>query len=251
MAMHVSSFTGKQLVCTSTTVVSSRRRVCVRAEMENGANVTRRSAAIGFFVAVGALTSRVAPSEAAYGEGANIFGKTTDTSGFIPYVGEGFALLLPSKWNPSRENDFPGTVLRWEDNFDALSHVVVTKTSSDKGSIEGYGAPEKFLESIGYYIGEQVFKGETQSEGGFAKNKVSTASLLDVETVKDKNGKSYYRYNLLVRAADGNEGGRHVLLTATVGNGNLYIQKVQCGDKRWFKGADKQAQAVRDSFSVA
>lgn len=44
------------------------------------------------------------------------------------------------------------------------------------------------------------------------------------------------RYELLTRTADGNEGGRHHLLTATVGNGNLYICKVQIGDKRWFKG---------------
>lgn len=33
-------------------------------------------------------------------------------AGFVPYAGEGFALLLPSKWNPSREQDFPGTILR-------------------------------------------------------------------------------------------------------------------------------------------
>ena len=44
------------------------------------------------------------------------------------------------------------------------------------------------------------------------------------------------RYELLTRTADGNEGGRQQLLTATVGNGNLYICKVQIGDKRWFKG---------------
>ena len=44
------------------------------------------------------------------------------------------------------------------------------------------------------------------------------------------------RYELLTRTADGNEGGRHQLLTAAVGNGNLYVCKVQIGDKRWFKG---------------
>lgn len=33
-------------------------------------------------------------------------------AGFVPYAGEGFALLLPSKWNPSKEQDFPGTILR-------------------------------------------------------------------------------------------------------------------------------------------
>ena len=32
--------------------------------------------------------------------------------------------------------------------------------------------------------------GETRSEGGFAANKVSVASLLDVQTAKDKKGKS-------------------------------------------------------------
>lgn len=33
-------------------------------------------------------------------------------AGFIPYAGEGFAVLIPSKWNPSKEQDFPGVVLR-------------------------------------------------------------------------------------------------------------------------------------------
>lgn len=33
-------------------------------------------------------------------------------SGFVPYSGEGFALLLPSKYNPSKEKEFPGTELR-------------------------------------------------------------------------------------------------------------------------------------------
>ena len=36
-------------------------------------------------------------------------------------------------------------------------------------------------------------------------------------------------------AADGDEGGRHQLINAAVSNGNLYILKVQVGDKRWFK----------------
>lgn len=245
-----SSFLGKGVVAAVPQLIPARPRVVsIRAEAETP-QVSRRGAAVGLFVALGAL-SRAPRSEAAFGEGANIFGKTTDTSGYIPYVGEGYAVLLPSKWNPSKEADFPGTVLRWEDNFDPLSHVVVTKTKSDKGSIEGYGSPESFLKSIGYMIGEQVFKGETLSEGGFLKDKVSSASLQDSQTVKDKNGHAYYKYTLLVRAADGNEGGRHVLLTATVGGGNLYVQKVQTGDKRWFKGADKQAMTVSDSFTIA
>ena len=32
------------------------------------------------------------------------------------------------------------------------------------------------------------------SEGGFAKNKVSSASLLDASVAKDKSGKTYYKY---------------------------------------------------------
>ena len=51
--------------------------------------------------------------------------------------------------------------------------------------------------------------------------------------------------------ADGNEGGRHHLITAAVGNGNLYIMKVQIGDKRWFKGARKDAEGAWNSFTVA
>lgn len=43
------------------------------------------------------------------------------------------------------------------------------------------------------------------------------------------------RYAVLTRSADGDEGGRHHLVTATVSNGNLYILKIQAGDKRWFK----------------
>lgn len=52
-------------------------------------------------------------------------------------------------------------------------------------------------------------------------------------------------------AADGDEGGRHQLITAAVGNGNLYILKIQVGDKRWFKGADAGAKGSWNSFVVA
>ena len=50
------------------------------------------------------------------------------------------------------------------------------------------------------------------------------------------DGSCHCRYEILTRTADGNEGGRHQLLTAAVGGGNLYVCKVQIGDKRWFKG---------------
>ena len=31
---------------------------------------------------------------------------------FIPYAGDGFAVLVPGFMNPSKEQDFPGTVFR-------------------------------------------------------------------------------------------------------------------------------------------
>jgi hypothetical protein len=52
-------------------------------------------------------------------------------------------------------------------------------------------------------------------------------------------------------AADGDEGGRHQLFKATVSNGKLYVLKVQVGDKRWFKGVDKDAEGMAASFVVA
>ena len=51
--------------------------------------------------------------------------------------------------------------------------------------------------------------------------------------------------------ADGDEGGRHQLITASVSNGQLYILKVQVGDKRWFKGVEKDAKGAWNSFTVA
>lgn len=58
------------------------------------------------------------------------------------------------------------------------------------------------------------------------------------------------QYEVLTRAADGDEGGRHQLIAATVANGNLYLIKIQIGDKRWFKGAKKDAIGAWDSFTV-
>ena len=91
---------------------------------------------------------------------------------------------------------------RYEDNFDAINCFAVTATPSDKGKISDYGTPEKFLESISYLLGKQSFSGETRSEGGFAPNRVSVASLLDVAAVTDKKGKEYYTYNILTRTGE-------------------------------------------------
>ncbi len=47
-----------------------------------------------------------------------------------------------------------------------------------------------------------MLPGETRSEGGFAPNRVSAASLLDATTVKDKKGKTYYLIDVLTRTGE-------------------------------------------------
>merc|ERR1712193_571204 len=197
------------------------------------------------------LLPKTAPSFSSFGDSANVFGKTTNKSGFLAYAGEGFSLLLPSKWNPSREVDFPDVVLRYEDNFDAVNSLVVIKEKTSKGRIEDFGSPEQFLNSFSFLLGQQSYAGKTISEGGFAPDRVSAASVLDLESSTDKKGRTIYRYNILSRTADGDEGGRHQLISATVSNSNLYILKIQVGDKRWFKGVKKEAEGVYNSFIVA
>lgn len=223
-----------------------RASVAVRAHKEE---VPRRAALS--MIAGGALLAATNPSEAAYGDAANIFGKTTNVTGFIPYAGDGYALLLPAKWNPSKEQEFEGIQLRYEDNGDTVNNLMVITKKTDKKSITDFGSPEEFLKKNGYLFGAQVFSGETISEGGFAPNRVSAASILDASTTTDKKGKTYYQYDVLTRAADGDEGGRHQLIRATTSNGRLFLLKVQIGDKRWFKGADKFGIGVAESFTVA
>lgn len=108
-----------------------------------------RRAALGLLAGAAALVA-AQPSEAAYGEAARVFASgATNTSGeqgwssdrartcaagvkggaelvcvclmwppwtafagFIPYAGQGWAVLIPSKWNPSKERDFPNVVFR-------------------------------------------------------------------------------------------------------------------------------------------
>jgi hypothetical protein len=227
----------------------ARAALVVRAQKEDAA-VDRR-AALGLLAAAAAV-SAAGPSEAAYGDAARVFaGKVTNKSGFVPYAGDGFALLLPSKWNPSPQKEFPGTVLRYEDNFDAVNNLAVIVQNVGKDSIESLGNPDKFLQDYAYLFGEQVWSGDTRSEGGFAAGKVSAVSILDAQEATDKKGKKYYKFEALSRTADGDEGGRHQLIAATVNSGNLYLLKVQIGDKRWFKGAKNEAMGAWESFTVA
>merc|ERR1712224_462857 len=173
-------------------------------------------------------------------------GGASNPTGFAAYAGADFSMLPPSK-----ENDFPDVVLRYEDNFDAVNSLVVVKMKTDKSSVDGYGKPEEFLNQFSYLLGKQAYSGKTASEGGFAPDRVSAISVLDVKTGKDKKGRTTYDYNLLGRTADGDEGGRHQLIKALVSGGNLYILKIQVGDKRWFKGVKKEAEGAFNSFLVA
>ena len=49
-----------------------------------------------------------------------------------------------------------------------------------------------------FLLGQQSYNGKTISEGGFASDWVSAASLLDRETTTDKKGKTLYRFSNLV-----------------------------------------------------
>merc|ERR1711904_154066 len=232
---------------------NSNNQAAASAENENQRAVTRR-AVVGLFAGAAVLAGKAQPSLAAYGEAANVFGsKTGNFSGFTPYEGDGYSILLPAKWNPSKEQDFPGTDLRYEDNFDAVNNLIVTINPTSKSKISDYGSQDDFLNQFSFLLGNSALQTgfESKSEGGFKANTIAAASVLSVQIDKDKAGKDYYMYEILTRTADGDEGGRHQLIKATVSKGNLYIIKIQAGDKRWFKGAKKECIGTWESFTVA
>lgn len=41
-----------------------------------------------------------------------------------------------------------------------MNNVAILSLPTDKGSIDGYGAPDKFLESVNFLFGKQTFTGE-------------------------------------------------------------------------------------------
>ncbi|EPS69373.1 hypothetical protein M569_05393, partial [Genlisea aurea] len=209
-----------------------------------------RRLALTVLIGAAGLASKVSPADAAYGESANIFGKPKTNTDFRPYTGDGFKISIPSKWNPSGEIEFPGQVLRYEDNFDSTSNLTVTINPTDKKSITDYGSPEDFLSQVDYLLGKQAYSGKTDSEGGFDSGAVATANILETAT-PEIDGKKYYFLSVLTRTADGDEGGKHQLIYAAVKDGKLYICKAQAGDKRWFKGARKFVENAASSFSVA
>ncbi|WOG91834.1 hypothetical protein DCAR_0311089 [Daucus carota subsp. sativus] len=239
---HVHSTKPTQVIC------RAQKQVSVQEDDSASATVSRRLA-LTVLIGAAAVGSKVSPADAAYGESANVFGKPKTTE-FMPYTGKDFTLLIPAKWNPSKEVEFPGQVLRFEDNFDTTSNLSVMVLPTDKKSITDYGSPEKFLSTVDYLLGKQAYFGKTASEGGFEQDAVATANILETATPV-VGGKQYYSLSVLTRTADGDEGGKHQLITATVSDGKLYICKAQAGDKRWFKGAKKFVENATSSFSVA
>mmetsp|Transcript_28347 Transcript_28347/g.39159 ORF Transcript_28347/g.39159 Transcript_28347/m.39159 type:complete len:257 (-) Transcript_28347:186-956(-) len=244
-----SSFVGKAVQAKSQSKAAPKvSAVRCQAESQDVTLATRRGAMTAFSAAALAVSAK--PSLAAYGEGANVFGAATQNTEFIPYAGDGFAVLVPSKFNPSKEKEFEGTVMRYEDNGDAVTYLLTTITPTDKTSITQYGTPAEFLSSVSFLLGRTTQTFITGSEGGFGANRVAAASLLGAESVT-KKGKTYYEVDCVTRTADGNEGGRHHLISGTVSNGKLYLFTVQIGDKRWFKGMDRPCTAAWKSFTVA
>ncbi|CAK9198457.1 unnamed protein product [Sphagnum troendelagicum] len=238
-------------VCSRSAAVSCRGKV----EAEDVAAAVAvpalpRRLALALLAGAVAAGSRASPANAAYGESANIFGTPKTDTGFVSKSYDGFKVEVPSKWVPSSEREFPGQVLKYEDNFDAVTNFTVSITPSSKTSIKDYGPPEKFLEEVSYLLGKQSYSGLTQSEGGFKDNAVSTAAVLESSAI-DVNGKPYYKVSVLTRTADGTEGGRHQVIVGTVSGGKLYLLKAQAGDKRWFKGSKKFVEGVANSFNVA
>ena len=80
----------------------------------------------------------------------------------MPYAGDGYAMLLPGKWNPSKEREFAGMDVRcvlllscaqhsscplgarahaprarsYEDNFDAVNNLFVLVKPAEKSKME-------------------------------------------------------------------------------------------------------------------
>lgn len=255
---HRSSFNGSAVPAAyvkSSSLIPSKNSFTCRALKQADVEIltapaTRRQLALTLLAGAAALTSKVSPADAAYGEAANVFGAPKKNTDFITYSGDGFTLQIPSKWNPSKEKEYPGQVLRYEDNGDAVSNVSVMVFPTDKKSIKEFGPPQEFLSQVDFLLGRQAYSGKTQSEGGFDPDAVATAALLEASSYV-VNGKEYYNLSILTRTADGDEGGKHQLITATVKDGKMYVCKAQAGDKRWFKGAKKFVESTASSFNVA
>ncbi|CAA7037878.1 unnamed protein product [Microthlaspi erraticum] len=165
----------------------------------------------------------------------------------MPYTGEGFKIEIPSKWNPSKEIEYPGQLLRYEDNFDATSNVSVMVTPTDKKSITDYGSPEEFLSQVSALFIQQQQQKSNQMGINTADVIMYLVSLcrsivsLESKLSLAKQPLRLFPFHELAFSK----------LLMEMNGGKLYICKAQAGDKRWFKGARKFVENAATSFSVA
>lgn len=230
---------------------SQRRAAATRCAAAPDAAAPSRRAALGAALGVALAAAAPRPADAAYGEAARVFGAKTKLSEFTTFVGDGYFLEIPSKWNPDK-SIIVGSDLRYADNMrddGANLDVIIAKT--DKKSIKDYGSLDAFLPMVSYLLGTQSFDGATESEGGFASGKVVAGSILEQDTLTSNNGKSFYYYHILTRTADGEGGGRHHLLLSGISGDKIYTLQVQALDKQWFKGGDRLLDHVVKSFALA
>ena len=54
-----------------------------------------------------------------------------------------------------------------------LFSAAVLKAKTSKGSIKDYGEPTNFLKEVDFLFGDNAWKGNTRSEGGFKENQAS------------------------------------------------------------------------------
>ncbi|KAL2924014.1 Oxygen-evolving enhancer protein 2 chloroplastic [Bienertia sinuspersici] len=87
--------------------------------------------------------------------------------------------MVPLDWIKSKELEYVGRVLRFEDNFDATSNLVVLVGSTDKEFIFDFGSPKPFLSPVKYLLGKHAYFGLTNSEGGFNSGVVASANILE------------------------------------------------------------------------
>lgn len=257
-SLTASAFTGAQkdrAFSTTSAIAPSRLKHSVVLASAKSSDATRvelpdRRTAILASVGAAFVATRPESAFAAYGDGARVFAKQSNTGETTAYEGNGFKLLIPSKWNPNKSVT-EGSVLRYADNArDDGGNLDVIATPTSKSSMQEYGSLADNIKNISYLLGQDVFDSATDSEGGFASGKVANAALLDSD-VKTVQGKTYYTYHILTRTADGEGGGRHHLIVSTVSGGKLWVGQFQALDKQWFKGSEKTLRDCFDSFVVA
>lgn len=229
---------------------SARLYACAQQSLRDEPDQGVQRRAVTGLLGFGLLSTFVKPANAAFGDAARVFGgKPTNDTGFIPYQASDFSLLLPARWNATLERDQRDVRLRYEDTYPANNLLVYAKKTS-KNSISDFGDPQQFLKEVNFLFGDNVWLGQTRSEGGFKPGQVSSAAILDADMVTGKDGKQHYNFHVLTRSADGNEGGKHHIISAAVSGGQLWIMKAQIGDKRWNKGGSRDSKMLQDSFKV-